>query len=179
MRRLTLVPVISALLISGPASSYFDPRAKPPPAAEQPPPIDKCHRFGIKERGSKIVGKVLGTVGGDSVGRLGVRLFSPLLEVSGILTEAIACRLDPVEQKQAADATSRAVELGIVGRSAAWSSTVRPGVSGSSTVQQEIADAKGARCLVVTDVVIMEGEEARIDKTMCRANGAARYVLMA
>ena len=179
MRRLTPVLIVASVLTSDPAQSFFDPKSKPAFAVEQPPLIDKCRRFGIKEKGSKIVGKVLGTVGGDSVGKLGVRLFSPLLEVSSILSEAIACRLDPIEQKQAAEATNRVVELGIVGRSAEWSSTSRVGVSGSSTVQRELTDLKGARCLVVTDVVILEGEEARVDKTMCRAKGAVRYVLMA
>jgi surface antigen len=144
-------------------------------------PEERCKRFRVKERGTKLVGDVLTTVGGEKAGRIGTAVFSPVFEVGGVLTDAIACQLDPAEQKQAAAATDRAIASNKVGRTVNWKSKTRKGVSGSSTVAQALAatTAPGATCMLVTDVIIVEGEETRIAKRMCRAAGATRFVLAA
>jgi hypothetical protein len=52
-------------------------------------------------------------------------------------------------------------------------------VTGSSTVNTRNKRADGTTCLAVTDVVIVNGEETRETKNMCRAPGAANYTLAA
>ena len=37
----------------------------------------------------------------------------------------------------------------------------------------------GSKCVTVSDVIIVNGEETTANKRMCRAPGAARYSLMA
>lgn len=95
--------------------------------------------------------------------------------VGALLGDAIAARLDCEEQQQAAVATERAVAGG-VGTTIDWTSETRPGVSGSSTVLALETEADGAECLTVTDVVIIEGEETRVPKRMCRRPGSTRFV---
>jgi hypothetical protein len=41
------------------------------------------------------------------------------------------------------------------------------------------AASGSADCITVTDVVIIEGEEARAEKRMCKAPGSARYSIVA
>ena len=68
---------------------------------------------------------------------------------------------------------------GGVGTSSNWQSESRPNVSGSSTVTGQQARADGSTCLTVRDVVIVNGEETTVPKTMCRAPGASGYTLAA
>jgi hypothetical protein len=110
----------------------------------------------------------------------------PISGLTDQLTAAIACKLDPEEQKQAAqatlDATRGAGAEGDVpiGRSASWTSGTRAEVSGTSTViGRNDEGAGGTQCLVVSDVVIVRGEETRADKRMCRKPPAVRYALVA
>jgi hypothetical protein len=66
---------------------------------------------------------------------------------------------------------------GDVGTTATWTSETRANVSGSSTVTAaEPAAGDGDQCLTVTDVVIIDGEETRAPKRMCRRPPANRYV---
>ncbi|MGJ8537828.1 MAG: hypothetical protein ACSHW2_11790, partial [Parasphingopyxis sp.] len=58
-------------------------------------------------------------------------------------------------------------------------SPTRADVSGSSTVTALNSRPNGARCMDVTDVVIVSGEETRISKRMCRGPGESRYTLAA
>ena len=108
-----------------------------------------------------------------------------MAEVSDQLTNAIACRLDPEEQKQAAEATlaaTRGDDTGAaeVGASASWTSATREDVSGSSTVVgRNDDDTTGVECITVTDVIIVKGEETTANKRMCRPPGSARYSLVA
>jgi surface antigen len=150
---------------------------------------DKADSCGKGKKGDKGRGVLGGLLGGavDEIAR-GARLpsFVPVPDFSDQLTESIACRLDPEEQKQAADATLAATrgdeETGAppeVGASAQWTSATRGNVSGTSTVTARNASAAGADCITVTDVVIIEGEEARAEKRMCRAPGSARYSIVA
>lgn len=96
-----------------------------------------------------------------------------------MLTDALLNLLDCGEQQQAAhateDATARA-ETGGAGTVVAWRSDSRPGVSGTSTVTAvDSPGAEGRRCMTVTDVVIIDGEETRMPKRMCRTPPSARY----
>lgn len=149
---------------------------------------DKADSCGKGKKGDKGRGVLGGMLGGavDELAR-SARLpsFVPIPEVSDQLTESIACRLDPEEQKQAAEATLSVTRtegdgtLPEVGASASWNSSTRQNVSGTSTVTSRQASSGTLDCITVTDVVIIEGEEARAEKRMCRAPGAARYAIVA
>ena len=164
---------------------------------------------GCPEGKKKSVGaSILGSMAGSVANRVGGRFasFVPMPEFATILTNAIACKLDQKEQKQAADATlsvTRGDDTGAVavGQTAEWTSSSRKDVKGKSTiVAVEEAPAapaanpgkgkgKGAdkgtqlasasTCITVSDVVIVAGEETTASKRMCKAPGQARYTLMA
>lgn len=149
---------------------------------------DGCAEGESRSSGSRIAGGILGSLAGSAAGRVGgVLHYVPVAELADQLTASIACRLDPEEQKQAADATLEATraadgsEEGApeVGQMAAWTSNTRDDVSGTSTVvASDEADADGLQCITVTDVIIVDGEEARADKRMCR-RPPARYAIVA
>ena len=90
----------------------------------------------------------------------------------------------PEKQKQAAEATLEVTRTGEdtsqpeVGASAQWTSASRENVSGTSTVTSRQASSGSADCITVTDVVIIEGEETRAEKQMCRAPGSARHLIL-
>ena len=90
------------------------------------------------------------------------------------LSEQVQRRLDCHEQQQAEVATARAINGG-VGTTSRWRSETRANVSGSSTVTAAERGAQGA-CLTVTDVIIVDGEETRAPKRMCRRPPFNRYV---
>lgn len=147
---------------------------------------DGCPKGKKKGVGSSILGGIIGQAAGDAAYRAGVSRWLPMAEVSDQLTNAIACRLDPEEQKQAAEATlaaTRGDDSGAgaeVGSSASWTSGTRDDVSGSSTVVGRADDdATGLECITVTDVIIIKGEETTANKRMCRPPGSARYSLVA
>lgn len=129
--------------------------------------------------GRKILGGILSDAIGDAAGKTGFGSYLPSSEVAGTLTDAIACRLDPGEQIQAAAATEEVTRGEAVGTTASWTSETRPGVSGTSTVVARNDDVGGMRCMNVTDVVIVEGEETTVSKRMCKGPGEARYVIAA
>jgi len=97
---------------------------------------------------------------------------------ASLLTDAIIRKLDCKEQVKAATATDTAVRGG-VGTTSTWESDTRPGVKGSSTVRDQRASADGGSCMLITDVVIVDGEETTVDKKMCRKPGGGNYVLAA
>ena len=98
---------------------------------------------GCPEGKKKSVGaSILGSMAGSVANRVGGRFasFVPMPEFATILTNAIACKLDQKEQKQAADATL-AVTRGddttgavAVGQTAEWTSGSRKDVKGKSTI---------------------------------------------
>lgn len=155
-----------------------------------------CPEGKKKSVGASILGGMAGAMAGRAAGRFAS--FVPVPEFAGILTNAIACKLDEKEQKQAADATL-AVTRGdektgevTIGQSAEWTSASRKDVKGKSTiVGVEKADgpdpakgkdkqlAAGSQCITVSDVIIVAGEETTANKRMCKAPGQARYALMA
>jgi len=148
---------------------------------------DKCSES-KRSTGSRIAGGILGSIAGSAAGSVGGLLtYVPVAALTDTLTASIACRLDPKEQEQAADATLEATRgpdentAPEVGQMAAWTSETREDVSGTSTVvasDQQVND-DGMQCITVTDVVIVKGEEARADKRMCRRPPAARYTIAA
>lgn len=146
---------------------------------------DSCGKGKKGDKGRGIMGGLLGGAVNELARSARLPSFLPVPEFSDQLTDSIACRLDPEEQKQAADATlaaTRAAEEGTVpevGASAEWTSNTRSDVSGTSTVTSRDATSGDLDCITVTDVVIIEGEEARADKRMCRAPGSARYSIVA
>ena len=123
-------------------------------------------------------GSMLGGLANRALGRVPLSGYIPTNTFATMLTDAIACKLDQKEQKQAADATTEAVRGG-VGTTSSWTSATRPNVSGSSTVKGQTLAANGASCLSVTDVVIVDGEETTVSKRMCRAPGASGYTVAA
>lgn len=148
---------------------------------------DGCGKGKSRSAGSSILGSVLGSVAGRAASRAGVSGWVPIAGLTDQLTAAIACKLEPEEQKQAAQATLEATrgegdaaEVS-VGTSSAWTSQTRAEVSGTSTViaRNDDEDGAGLQCLTVTDVIIVRGEETRADKRMCRQPPAKRYALLA
>jgi surface antigen len=140
-------------------------------------PGKKCDQ---PKKKSSLFGSIAGSLAGDMLGRSGVpsSVGGVYIPVSSLLSEGITRLLNCKEQRQAAEATQEAVRGG-VGTTASWQSENRPAVSGSSNVTGQTARADGSTCLTVTDVVIVNGEETRAPKTMCRAPGASGYVLAA
>ena len=95
-----------------------------------------------------------------------------VVRIGHSLSDAIARRLDCHEQQQAALATDRAIQGG-VGTTATWTSNTRAHVSGSSVVT---AQDRGGGCVTVTDIIIVDGEETRAPKRMCRRPPTNRFM---
>lgn len=171
--------VIAALAVA-PAQAQFGGllRKASPPAAT---PGDSAENGGCPKgkkgssAGRSILGGVIGGALGSAAGRTGFGSFLPTAAVAGMLTDAIACKLDPKEQVQAATATEEATRGEAVGATASWTSETRPGVSGTSTVVARNDEGGGRSCINVTDFVIVDGEETRATKRMCRNPGQPRY----
>jgi surface antigen len=131
-----------------------------------------CRRNETRRRG----GSALGGIGRSILGRVGAGSAANLIApVGSMLGDAIMNMLDCREQEQAASATEEAVRGGNVGDSASWQSETRPNVTGTSTVTGTDASG-GDQCLIVTDVVIVDGEETTAPKRMCRRPPNNRYV---
>ena len=138
---------------------------------------DEAQNQRRRTRGRGIGGIVGGLVGGR-LGPLGNAVTS-VAPVGSLLGEAVAAMLDCREQRQAATATEQAVaraERSGAGTSATWTSETRANVSGSSTVTSVEATAYEGECMTVTDVIIIDGEETRAPKRMCRRPPNNRYV---
>ena len=134
-----------------------------------------------RRRRGRGIGGIMGGIAGGLGGRLGgvAGVVGSMLPVGELLGEAIAGMLDCEEQQKAAGATQQAVdqaERGGVGTTSTWESTTRPGVRGSSTVTAVETNSPNGECMTVTDVVIVDGEETRAPKRMCRRPPSQRYV---
>ncbi len=145
-----------------------------------------CEQKASQDVGARLLGGILGRTARDQARRAGLPTFVPVTEFSDQISAAIACQLDPQEQKQAADATLEATrgddETGLaqVGTSSSWRSESRDDVTGTSTVSgRQETSIDGMDCITVTDVIIVQGEETTAEKRMCRAPGAARYSIVA
>lgn len=129
--------------------------------------------------GESVGRSMIGGLLGSAARSIGIPTFVPSAQFADVIATEIACRLDPEEQEKAAEATVEATRTGEVGSTATWTSDTRPGVSGSSTVTGRTEQAGGGDCLQVTDVIIVDGEETTVPKTMCRVPPSTRYVLAA
>lgn len=182
------------LVLAPPAAAQFSGllRSAPRDSANAAQASGDCPSGKKRSTGSRVLGGLLGSVAGSAARSIGIASWVPIPAVADQLTGVIACRLDPKEQQQAAEATlqaTRSVETQAageaaaepvaVGSSAQWVSETRPEVSGRSTVSARQASADGADCITVTDVVIIKGEETTADKRMCRPPGSRRYSLVA
>lgn len=185
MRKILATPAVLAacVLAAQPAQAQFGGllRKVTTPA---PKPTEEGNGGCPKgKKGSSIGRNILGNVLNDAVGsaasKAGVYSYVPISEVSGTLTDAIACRLDPGEQVQAAAATEEVTRGEAVGATVDWKSETRENVSGSSTVASINEEGGGRRCMNVTDFIIVEGEETRVTKRMCKEPGQSRYVVAA
>lgn len=138
-------------------------------------PDAKCKR--ARKRGGAL-GGLIGGVAGSAVGLKGVGT-----AVSGlfgaVLVAEIACQLDEKEQKVAAEATVAVTKKEEVGATANWTSPTREGVAGSSTITALNTEPNGSKCLSITDIAIVEGEETRVSKRMCRTKPGEPYSIMA
>lgn len=185
MRKLVATPAVLAacLLAITPAQAQFGSLLRKVTTPAPSPSEDDNGGCPKGKKGSGVGRGILGGVIRDAVGdaasRAGVYSYVPISEVSDTLTDAIACRLDPAEQVQAAAATEEATRGEEVGGTANWTSATRENVSGSSTVASKNQLADGTQCMNVTDIIIVEGEETRVSKRMCKGPGQARYVLAA
>ena len=150
-----------------------------------------CAEGEKKSAGSRVLGGIFGRSARKAANQSGVSRWVPVATYSDQISESIACRLDPEEQAQAADATLRATrsdeyagegeEIGRpeIGSSASWKSETRDDVSGTSTVTAREEGTGDLDCIMVTDVVIVRGEETKADKRMCRPPGSRRYSIVA
>jgi surface antigen len=130
-----------------------------------------------RQRGRGI-GGMLGGIARGLGGRIGgaAGMMTNLLPVDEMLGEAIAGMLDCREQQQAARATEEATRSATVGSTSTWQSESRPGVTGTSTVTAVENDSPQGDCVTVTDIVIVDGQETRAPKHMCRRPPSNRYV---
>lgn len=177
--------VAVSLLAAAPAQAQFGglglSLGKARSAANDQNSTNGCPKGKSKSAGSSLFGSMVGSMAGNAIGRTGFGSFVPLSEFSNVISNAIACKLDPAEQKQAANATIEATRGDAkVGQTASWTSETREKVSGTSTVvARNDADPTNGQCITVNDVVIVNGEETTASKRMCKKPGSARYVLMA
>lgn len=135
----------------------------------------KCKK--ARKRGGAL-GGLLGSVAGSAAGLKGIG--SAVSGLFGaVLVGEIACQLDEKEQKVAAEATVAVTRKEEVGATATWTSPTREGVSGSSTITALNTEPNGSKCLSITDIAIVEGEETRVSKRMCRKKPGEPYSILA
>lgn len=135
----------------------------------------KCKK--AKKRGG-LLGGIIGGVAGNAagLGKIGTLISSG---VGAVLVSEIACQLTEEEQKEAVEATVEVTKKEEVGATATWKSPTRAGVSGSSTVTALNTQPNGRKCLNITDVAIIDGQETRVSKQMCRGQGDEGYTILA
>ncbi len=131
-----------------------------------------------RRRGRGIGGVLGGIAGGLSPFGGAAGVVASVLPVGELLGEAIAAMLDCNEQQKAAHATEDVVRgNAAVGTTSTWTSETRANVRGSSTLTAAEPTARdGSQCVTVTDIVIVDGEETRAPKRMCRRPPNNRYV---
>ena len=191
LRAFLAVPLTAGLVVSlvagTPAQAQFGGFSLPSIARQATKPPSEtgstsgCPKGKSKSAKSSMLGGMLGSMAGSAASRIGIGSFLPMSEFSSMISNAIACKLDPAEQKQAAEATMQITRGDAkVGSSVEWTSQTREKVTGKSTVvARNDVDAGGGKCITVNDVVIVNGEETTANKRMCKMPGSARYTLMA
>jgi len=138
---------------------------------------DSCEaQVAVHRERSGRIGRFLGRVVGGVAGQgAGTDFENWVIRTGTMVGTRIANLLDCGEQVQVAAATEEALEGG-VGTTVTWTSETRENVSGSSTVIAAEEQEGGGQCLTVTDIVIIEGEETRAPKRMCRIPPSTRFV---
>ncbi|MEZ5710365.1 MAG: hypothetical protein R3E02_13360 [Blastomonas sp.] len=136
----------------------------------------KSKKCDAGKKGGGLFGGIIGGVVGQATGIGAIGGFIAG-QFAGLLVAEIACQLDEKEQEQAAEATVAVTEKEEVGASEVWRSETRPDVTGSSTIAAVDTQPNGRSCLDIVDIVIIDGEETRATKRMCRKPGEARYSL--
>ena len=166
----------SRLAISRSDTSDVAPVEKPKKKRKVSKKDNKCDNTARK--GGGLFGSILGGVVGQAagLGAVGTALASA---AGGILVSEIACKLTEDEQEKAAEVTLELTRAEEVGATASWESDTRENVSGVSTITAMNTEPSGLKCMNITDVVIIDGEEARATKRMCRQPGESRYTLAA
>jgi predicted lipid-binding transport protein (Tim44 family) len=170
--------MLRAALIS--TSLVVAPVAPAAAAAAQSAGGKKCEETPARSTRRGILGGLGGAALGGLLGSNRVTsTISSFLPVQSLLTDALLNLLYCDEQKKAAkateDVTAKAETQG-VGTTVAWRSESRPGVSGKSEVTEVDATPQGGRrCMKVTDVVIIDGEETKMEKRMCKQPPSTRY----
>lgn len=140
---------------------------------------EQCQR---RNEGRRAGGAALGALGRGLLGRFGGGGVAAMLPMASLLGDAIMRMLDCQEQEKAAEATEQVVErasaqrgTAAVGTTQTWQSETRPGVTGSSTITAVEPNASDGDCMTVTDIVIVDGQETRAPKRMCRRPPSNRY----
>ena len=128
-----------------------------------------------RNEGRRRTGGLLGGMARGALGHIGGSAANVIVPMGSMLGDAIMNLLDCREQEKAASATEEAVRGG-VGTTSTWTSETRPGVTGSSTVTAASNNAGEGECVTVTDVVIVDGQETRAPKRMCRRPPTNRFV---
>ena len=128
-----------------------------------------------RNEGRHRMGGMLGGIARGALGRIGGVAGDVVLPMGSMLGDAIMRMLDCQEQQKAANATEEAVRGG-VGTTATWRSETRQNVNGSSTVTAADNSAADGECVTVTDIVIVDGQETRAPKRMCRRPPNNRFV---
>jgi len=180
---LVAATLVAGLVVPAPASAQFGGLFKKRSSAEIKTADDSkatdCATDSKNSIGTSILGSMIGDFTRRATRGMGVAgSFIPRAEVADTLTHAIACRLDPDEQLQAAEATRSVTRSEQIGTSAQWTSQTREGVSGSSTATAKTQSADGTSCMTITDIAIVDGEESRVSKRMCKAPGETRYIVV-
>jgi surface antigen len=173
------VAILAAALTAAPIASAVAAQGKddrPAASADNGNCSDEQHE-NARSRGRGI-GGMLGGLARGIGGRVGgvAGMMTRLLPVDEMLSEAIASMLDCREQQQAARATEEATRTATVGSTSTWESESRPGVTGSSTITAVEANSSDGDCVTVTDIIIVDGQETRAPKHMCRRPPSNRYV---
>ena len=148
-----------------------------PALAVQQSTSGQCQPNAEARQRGRGIGGMLGGMARGLGGRMGgvAGMLANNIPIAEMLGEAIASMLDQCEQQKAADATDEAIRGG-VGTTVSWESETRPGVTGQSVVTAQEEEAGGGNCMTVTDIVIVDGEETRAPKRMCRRPPSTRYV---
>jgi surface antigen len=143
-----------------------------PQAATQPDAQGRCQNQETRRRR----GNLFGNIANRALGRAGVpsNVAGVGLPTEQLLSEAITAMLDCRERQQAAAATNEAIRGG-VGTTSTWQSDTRPNVSGTSSATGDERLADGTHCVMVTNIVIVDGEETSAQQRMCRAPGSRGY----
>ncbi len=183
MRRILATPAVLAacLLAVAPAQAQFGGLLRKVTTPAPKPSDDGKGGCPKGKKGNSIGRNILGNVINDAVGdaasKAGVYSYVPIGEVSGTLTDAVACRLDPGEQVQAASPCHLRQRGGR--RDRRFDPVDRPDSAATVKVASINTEGGGRRCMNVTDFIIVEGEETRVTKRMCKEPGQTRYVVAA